>query len=197
MLTHFTTFLQHLLETHVEICSRRCATKSCASLKTQHAAQVAEGPFPWPVQGQSKVVGNNKELPISSSSCSKTSRPVTWRAHIMSVMADPHITSLMDEIDQHEKITLWLPVKPTTAGSVLEHCCQVMDTLFETHDPCIFKVGYTRHPIIRWECRKYGYMWERGWQHMVVLFTLTEPWSAAMLEAALIQHFWGHSEAIA
>ena len=137
------------------------------------------------------------ELPASSSSYSKSSRPVTWRAHIKSAMADPHVSSLMNEIDQHEKITLWLPLKPTTAGSVLAHCCQVMDTLFETHDPCIFKVGYTRHPIIRWECRKYGYMWARErWDHMVVLFTSTEPWSAAMLEAALIQHFWGHSEAI-
>lgn len=103
----------------------------------------------------------------------------------------------MDEIDQHDKITLWLPLKPTTAGNVLQHCCRVMETLFETYDPCIFKVGFTRHPIIRWENRKYGYSRDRErWERMVILFTSTEPWSAAMLEAALIHEFGGHSEAL-
>lgn len=87
-------------------------------------------------------------------------------------------------------MSLWLPLKITTAGVVLKHANQVMDSLFERFGPMIFKFGFTQDPIKRWSNRKYGYQWERdSWQCMCIFYTSTEPWSPAMLEAALIDRY--------
>ncbi|CAL1171674.1 unnamed protein product [Cladocopium goreaui] len=75
---------------------------------------------------------------------------------------------------------------------VLKHAVQVVETLFESFAPMIFKFGFSRDPKIRWENRRYGYLHERDrWERMVVLYLSPEPWSPAMLEAALIDRYDG------
>ena len=107
-------------------------------------------------------------------------------------MSDPRTTAMMDEIEEHERISLWLPTRATSAGLVLQRCLQVIDAIHETHSPLIYKVGFSHDVIHRWSNHRYGYMWEKDkWQNMVVLFISKEPWSIAMLEAALIDRYLG------
>lgn len=92
-------------------------------------------------------------------------------------------------------ITFQVPKFESTAGSVLKHSQCVLDSLFRKHDPCIFKVGWTHSPAWRWSNSLYGYDKSRdGWTEMVVLYISDEPYSAAMLEAALIDKHFGNSD---
>ena len=60
----------------------------------------------------------------------------------------------------------------------------------------LFKIGFTHSPVWRWESSLYGYAGQKKhkWQCMAVLSVAEEPYSAAMLEAALIEKFQGLSE---
>ena len=67
-----------------------------------------------------------------------------------------------------------------------------MEKLFNEHEPMIWKVGFTHNPAWRWANELYGYAKDIAkWEHMEVLYLSTEPFSAAMLEAALIDKFQG------
>ena len=153
-----------------------------------------EGPFPWALKHQpQEVCAIPAVKPCTPTSLCKKSR-VSWQSHIRETMRDPHTCSMMEEIEEHDKISLWLPIKTTTAGAVLQHSLGVMDTVCERHAPMIYKFGFSCNPIVRWENRRYGYMymWENcKWQHMIILFISKEPWSPAMLEAALIDRYYG------
>ena len=160
---------------------------------TKYLAEADDGPFPWDVTKQAKP---KFDITPTEKSCSpapvQKMRPVSWQSHVRGTMNDPRITSMMDEIEEHESISLWLPTRATSAGLVLQHCLQVIDAIYESHAPLIYKVGFTHNVIHRWSNHRYGYMWEKDkWQKMVVLFISKEPWSIAMLEAALIDRYLG------
>ena len=79
-----------------------------------------------------------------------------------------------------------------TAGVVLQHCVQVIDDIHACHAPIIYKVGFTADPKLRWDNRRYGYKWAiEKWDRMVILFLSKEPWSISMLEASLIDRYFG------
>ena len=87
-------------------------------------------------------------------------------------------------------ISFMLPPMGSTAGKVLKHATCEVERLFETHEPLIFKLGYTHDPAFRWSNAIYGYMHDRDrWTHMVVLFVSREPGGPAMLEACLIDKY--------
>lgn len=76
------------------------------------------------------------------------------------------------------------------AGSVLAHCVRVIEGLFNQWKPMIHKIGCTHNPAFRWSNKLYGYAHQKdGWTNMVCLSCAPEPFSACMLEAALIQMF--------
>ena len=76
------------------------------------------------------------------------------------------------------------------AGKALNHAIQVMEGYFLKHSPLIFKIGITHDPIFRWANDVYGYGVARdSWAEMVVLYLSDEPYSPAMLEAALIEKY--------
>lgn len=86
-----------------------------------------------------------------------------------------------------EFISYKAPQNSLTAGRVLQHSKQVLDMLFRKHAPMIFKIGFTHNPIWRWTNDIYGYAFAvERWTNMVVLYETQEPFSPAMLEAALI-----------
>ena len=93
-------------------------------------------------------------------------------------------------IDGLEFLDFKLPPRGASAGKTLHHAKHVLSGLFAKHDPMIFTIGYTHNPVWRWSNTKYGYMFERErWTHMTVLYESAEPYSPAMLEAALIDTF--------
>ena len=117
---------------------------------------------------------------------------MSWQSHVRNTMDDPAVSSLIDELEKHDQISFWLPMKTSSAGVVLQHCIRVIDDIHTCHGPIIFKVGFTSDPKFRWENRRYGYKWEKSqWTNMVILFLSKEPWSIAMLEASLIDRYYG------
>lgn len=82
-----------------------------------------------------------------------------------------------------------LPRRCLTAGGVLQHCKAVVESLFRKHEPMTFKIGFTHNVVFRWCNDLYGYKMSKNkfnYTNMVVLHEASEPGSAAMLEAALI-----------
>eukprot|EP00438_Fugacium_kawagutii_P015138 Skav220607 [mRNA] locus=scaffold507:143470:153073:+ [translate_table: standard] len=116
----------------------------------------------------------------------------SWSKLMEETTNDPRVSVYLEEIDKHDKISFYLPTRTKTAGAVLKHAIHVMETIHDCHSPMIFKVGFTSDPELRWENPKYGYKWENHkWERMVIIYVSKEPWSAAMLEAALIDRYMG------
>lgn len=83
-----------------------------------------------------------------------------------------------------------LPKQGAVAGGVLQHAIQVMESTFAKNDPAIFKVGFTHDACWRWGNELYGYRFAKDkWSNMIVLYISREPFSPAMLEAALIEKY--------
>lgn len=84
-----------------------------------------------------------------------------------------------------------VPPVGAPAGKALQHAKRVMLTLFQKHEPLIFKIGYTHCPRWRWCNSIYGYKKDRvhKWSKMVILYESAEPFGPAMLEATLIDLF--------
>ena len=131
--------------------------------------------------------GNAKRLSSSSSS----DHLLAYKTHI------PTFTDLLDECKGLGCISFQLPPVKAVAGVVLAHAISKMMGLFSKHSPMIFKIGFTHNPAWRWSNSIYGYASSRDrWSDMVVLYLATEPYSTAMLEAALIEKFNSHLAAI-
>lgn len=76
------------------------------------------------------------------------------------------------------------------AGAVLRHAISVLEKLFKREEPLTFKVGFTHNPIWRWTNDIYGYRYAKEkWSNMIILHFAFEPYSPAMLEAALIEKY--------
>lgn len=94
-------------------------------------------------------------------------------------------------------ISFHVPKHGSMAGSVLKHSLETLDWIFRKNTPCIYKFGWTHNPAWRWSNPCYGYERDRdGWAHMVILFVSHEPYTPAMLEAALIHKYFGNSDGL-
>ena len=114
-----------------------------------------------------------------------------WKPHVSdSVLADSNIMSMFREVDEHSDIEWCLAARATTAGGVLSHAIHIVNRLSHRYAPMIFKIGFTHDASWRWENTIYGYKWQRDkWEKMCLLHIAEEPFSPAMLEAALINKF--------
>lgn len=153
--------------------------------------QDAVMPFPW-----AKSPGPRKLLeqvrPVDDA---ETSRPTKV---LRSTGVKPHelpwYSDLCCPCQNLGCIRFQVPKVGSSAGSVLRHSQSILESTFQKHDPCIFKIGWTHSPAWRWSNKLYGYAGDRdGWTDMVVLFVAHEPYSPAMLEAALIDKFFSDS----
>ncbi|CAJ1330128.1 unnamed protein product [Effrenium voratum] len=164
-------------------------------LLTCHRSE-SDGPFPWTRAGRKEpmehsapgickvavkgaverqhhvpIDGPREESPTSQSSRGSAMSP----------------TPVLNACDCLDFINYKLPKVDASAGSVLQHSKQVVDMLLRKHSPMTFIVGFTHDPVWRWTNDIYGYALAREkWTNMVVLFETKEPFSPAMLEAALI-----------
>ncbi len=113
-----------------------------------------------------------------------------------------YLTDYLDEYPQlrdlHQKLNqlypgqveFQLPRLHALSGAVVRHCSNFVEQLFNSQSPMTFKFGFTHSPLWRWGNSLYGYATSRDkWTTMVVIYIATEPHSAAMLEAALIDKY--------
>ncbi|CAE7231109.1 unnamed protein product [Symbiodinium microadriaticum] len=87
-------------------------------------------------------------------------------------------------------IAFKLPPFGSLAGKALKHCLDELSRLFDKHSPLIFKIGWTHDASWRWANDLYGYARSIDkWTNMDILYIAKEPFSPAMLEAALIEKY--------
>ena len=66
------------------------------------------------------------------------------------------------------RISFQLPEIGAVAGKALLHAMTVLDRLFESWSPLLFKIGWTSNCVSRWCNHKYGYGISRDqWYHMI------------------------------
>ena len=108
------------------------------------------------------------------------------------LLEQPQVQQVLREIDAHGKILWGLPRQAGTSGNVLQHACKTMDVLRLRFAPFIFKFGISTNAAQRWNHPVYGYELEKTeWRRMLVIYLSPEPFSPAMLEAALIDKYRG------
>ena len=102
----------------------------------------------------------------------------------------PRMKTLSSQCQALGCISLKLCDLNALAGAVLLHAIQTLESLFRQQEPLIFKVGFSHDPIWRWSNDVYGYKNSKEkWSHMIILYYAKEPYSPAMLEAALIEKY--------
>jgi hypothetical protein len=90
------------------------------------------------------------------------------------------------------RIDFQLPKKKSLAGAVLHHSVGIMESFLKKQSPAIFKIGWTHDCCWRWSNTIYGYGHSLDkWSHMTVMYISDEPYTPAMLEAALIEKYSG------
>ena len=154
------------------------------------ACQDAVVPFPWSKSSGPRKL-SEKVGPVGHDDA-ESSRPTkVLRSTALKLDDFPWYSDLARPCQELGCIRFQVPKSGSSAGSVLRHSQSIMESIFRVHDPCIFKIGWTHCPAWRWSNKLYGYAGDRdGWSDMVVLFVSHEPYSPAMLEAALIdKHF--------
>ena len=152
----------------------------------------------------SSIVHSNKELSDDQSEkLNEDCRPAkkqrtpseTWMdVFLLHAKAIPELADLQQECEDSVpgRINFQLPRLGALAGNILSHAVKVLETLFKCWDPLIFKIGWTHHPVWRWNNRMYGYGHAKElWAAMIVFYYSLEPHGPAMLEASLIDRFMG------
>ena len=87
-------------------------------------------------------------------------------------------------------LTFRLAAYGLVAGRFLQHAKAELQRLVDEEGPLLFKVGFTHDPLWRICNRLYGYWRDLdSWTHMLILYASSEPYSAGMLEASLIDRF--------
>ena len=166
-------------------------------------------PFPWKKPGAADIDSGGKPLPthtavqdVSETSGLDEKKNALQRRDRFTAMLDdyqrcfPHFAQELAESKALQCISFDLPQIEVPAGKVLRHSVLTVERLFKAHSPMIFKVGFTHSPSWRWSNSVYGYSSSKDrWSNMVVIYMSQEPYSPAMLEAALIEKFGSDSPA--
>ena len=108
-------------------------------------------------------------------------------------LAIPRTREVFERLEVDSRMTYMLPPKPNmTAGSIIKHCYEVVESLLDKYKPCIYKIGITHCPHFRFDNDIYGYAHERDkWTALVVIYASHESISPAFVEGALIQKHKG------
>lgn len=155
-------------------------------------------PFPWTKcsnQCPSPFNGAEQAAAVSSGQLNRQpKRPRICRSSGRDEAELPWFSELAEPCQHLKCITFNVPKLGISAGSVVQHSRRVISSIFSKQDPCIFKIGFTHDPAWRWGNSLYGYQKAKdGWTNMVVMYIANEPYSPAMLEAALINVHGGFS----
>ena len=162
-------------------------------------SKAAEFPFPWdkcPTGSQPSTAGK----PTTASSdkkreCITTMEPLAFdakRRTSASLPPSPRFQRFLIECRTVGRIEMKMGDlnSASTAGAILQHSIRTLERLFVEQEPLIFKIGFSHNPVWRWTNDVYGYQHAREkWSNMDILFYCKEPYSPAMLEAALVEKF--------
>ena len=144
-----------------------------------------ELPFPWACKKPHPVDPGSLEqsggsIPSTTSGCQTFD----------DFRSAPDLSDLQKQCEALGCISFQLPRPLANAGAILQHAIGAMDTLIRLQSPLIFKVGFTTDVVRRWTNSTYGYVTDPAkWTGMIVLFTSKEPFTPAMLEAALVHQY--------
>lgn len=169
-----------------------------------HKPEDNEAPFPW------KRSQRSHESPATSSDTQHfhsggmvtteapldSNQKMRKKTHSMTekqLDASPRLNALSTQCQTHGPIRFELCHLTASAGAVLRHCIQLLECLFKKEEPLTFKIGFTHNPVWRWSNSIYGYCNSKDkWAEMIIMYYSREPYSAAMLEAALIEKYNGN-----
>lgn len=156
----------------------------------------AEGQYAWrSAIGPGHGVGKTKDQNVTKPTVTAVSHDTSVALVGKALCLDDHpaqtsLENMKQDASSLSCISFRLHKWNALAGSVLAHCVRVIEGLFNKWQPMIHKIGCTHDPAFRWSNSLYGYAHEKdGWTNMVCLSCAREPYSASMLEAALIQMF--------
>ena len=161
---------------------KRCRKARCHVSKTfQHSSNTTKDklfPFPWmPAQEQ-------------EAQCEHHPHWKTCEPYLRDTGEHPELHSMLTKCAAVSAIDFKLPAVGCVSGQVLRHAICVMNGLFGRLSPLIFKIGFTHDAEWRWCNSLYGYRGAKDkWSNMLVLYLATEPHSASMLEAALVEKY--------
>eukprot|EP00435_Cladocopium_sp_Y103_P074682 s2_g50.t1 len=143
-----------------------------------------ELPFPWARKEQHPV--DQGSLEQSGGSIPSTSVCQTFD----DFRSAPDLSELQQQCEALGCISFQLPKPFANAGAILKHAIATMDALIRLESPLIFKVGFTTDVVRRWTNTTYGYSTDPAkWSNMIVLLARKEPFTPAMLEAALVDKY--------
>lgn len=146
------------------------------------------GPYAW----RTTLVSGQKIVPTEASVLAVDMEMPLSNRHLIEQSETDFQARLQDLQSKvfDVPISFILPKANAVAGAVLEHGIKVIERTFSRQDPCIFKVGFTHNPVFRWCNDTYGYAHAvEKWSDMIVFYASPEPFSAAMLESALIEKY--------
>ena len=123
-------------------------------------------------------------------------RATAWEHQTFSeyVSRYPQIQDFQNQLEDQfpGQVSFHLPRLDALSGTVVRHCSNFLDNLIEVQGPVMFKVGFTHNPVWRWGSPIYGYTskaTKEKYSNMSVIYAAPEPYSPAMLEAALIDKY--------
>ena len=161
--------------------------------------------FPFPNTSQKISLGNETIKPTWNSLCagkrdldvcplpiSKKQGAVWMKRLDAYVERFPLLGDMCKTLENKypQTILFQLPTLDATSGVILRHCSTLLETMFGSQSPVIWKIGFTHNPVWRWGNSLYGYSISRErWSHMIIMYVTNEPFSASMLEAALIDKY--------
>ena len=143
-----------------------------------------ELPFPWTCR---------KPHPVDQGSLEQSGGSIPSRNSCQTFddfRSVPDLSTLQQQCEALGCISFQLPRPLANAGAILQHAVGAMDTLIRLQSPLIFKVGFSTDVVRRWTNSTYGYGTDPArWTDMIVLFASKEPFTPAMLEAALVHKY--------
>ena len=153
-------------------------------------AKEDEAPYAW----RSTAVSDVTEKKIYNSNIPCSVHDVSNRPAHDEKLDPPAFTRRCLELQEKSKalgcIAFRLPKSNVLPGKVVKHSVEVIESLFHSHQPLIFKIGITHDPVWRWCNSLYGYRHERDrWSDMVIYYCSGEPFGPSMLEGALIEKY--------
>jgi hypothetical protein len=146
-------------------------------------------PLPSPTSASTNAVERKRGAPLIS----ENELPQK-KMDLCCQLQSPKLNDLVSQCETLGCISLKLckDVFNASAGTILHHSIRVLENLFTREEPLIFKVGFSHNPVWRWKNEIYGYVKAREkWSDMIILHYGKEPFTAAMLEAALIEKYKG------
>jgi len=146
-------------------------------------------PLPSPTSASTNAVERKRGAPLIS----ENELPQK-KMDLCCQLQSPRLNDLVSQCETLGCISLKLckDVFNASAGTILHHSIRVLESLFTREEPLIFKVGFSHNPVWRWKNEIYGYVKAREkWSDMIILHYGKEPFTAAMLEAALIEKYKG------